>query len=234
MNVKLAMCLIALSGVAMTSPKLTHAAVYKCVDASGSTTYSQIPCPVEEKTAKVLATSSQSKSYDCRIANNFARRTAIDMRLGMSPDAAFSQYGGLDAIPRTSIGVINYVYTYKNNSDVDTQRIAALSAARCGGGAYGRVSCDDFPYNFVSALGGCEAAAQNHINRAGESNPGSAGSVDAHGRASNQVAERTTQQSPGSNINLDAESLGIDTDNGAECGGVQQQLNALLTGKTDC
>jgi len=141
-----------------------EAAVFKCVGADGEVSYNQTPCIGEEKTEKVLNTASASKTtYDCRIANNFARKTAMAMRAGQTSGGTFASYGGIDAVPSTAIGVINYVYTHKNNADTVPQRIAALSAARCSAGSYGPVGCDDFPYGFISELGGCEAATQSTI-----------------------------------------------------------------------
>lgn len=148
----------------IVAPGTASAAIFKCVGANGEVSYDQSPCPVEDKTAKVINVGSKSKTkYNCRIANNFARRTAMSMRTGQSSGEVFDSYGGIDAIPRTAIGVINYVYTHKGNVDTGPQRITALSAARCSGGSYGPVECDDFPYGFISELGGCDAASMSTL-----------------------------------------------------------------------
>jgi len=145
----------------------TQAAIFKCTDADGSVSYSQSPCPTADQKQKVMPSSaSNHASPDCRIANNFARRTVSQMRAGQSSGELFDLYGGIDALPRTAIGVINYVYSLKDNHDTSEQRITALSAARCSNGSYGRVSCDDFPYAFVSELGGCNKAAQSTMSAA--------------------------------------------------------------------
>jgi len=156
--------LLTILGTALFAPTAANAAIFKCVGANGEISYNQTPCAVEEQTAKVLSSGSKNKnSHDCRIANNFARRTAMGMRTGMTSGDVFDSYGGIDAIPRTAVGVINYVYTHKENHDVGSQRIAALSAARCSAGSYGPVTCDDFPYGFVSELGGCDAASKSTL-----------------------------------------------------------------------
>jgi len=148
----------------MFAPKAAEAAIFKCVGSDGEVSYNQVPCPAEEETAKVMRTSSSNKtSFDCRIANNFARKTAMGMRSGQSSGDVFAYYGGLDALPRTAIGVINYVFSHIENVDTGPQRIAALSAARCSAGSYGPVGCEDFPYSFVAELGGCEAATKSTI-----------------------------------------------------------------------
>ena len=154
--------LLAILCVSQLVPSKATAAIFKCVGADGEVSYNQTPCQAEQKTAKVLSVSSANKTqYDCRIANNFARRTAMGMRSGLSSGDIFDSYGGIDAIPRTAIGVINYVYSHKDNVNTGPQRIAALSAARCSSGSYGDVGCDDFPYGFISDLGGCDAATKS-------------------------------------------------------------------------
>ncbi len=154
--------LIALSTA--LSPNLAEAAIYKCVEADGSTSYKQTPCAAHAQQAKLQdSASSNRETLDCRIANNFARKTAMSMRLGQTSGNIFDSYGGIDALPNTAIGVINYVYTHKDNVDITTNRIASLSAARCSAGSYGAVGCDDFPYSFISELGGCEKATSSTL-----------------------------------------------------------------------
>lgn len=156
--------LITIVGASMLAPTVANAAIFKCVGVEGEVSYNQTPCPVEQETAKILSTASASGAkFDCRIANNFARKTAMQMQTGQSSGDMFASYGGIDAIPSTAIGVINYVYTHKGNQETSSQRIAALSAARCSGGSYGPVGCDDFPYGFVAELGGCEMATQSTL-----------------------------------------------------------------------
>lgn len=168
------------------------AAIFKCVNANGEVSYNQTPCAPAQETAKVLPSStSNSANVDCRIANNFARRTATVMRAGQSSGDVFDSYGGVDAMPRTSVGIVNYVFSHKGNVETGAQRIASLSAARCSAGAYGPVSCDDFPYNFVAELGGCEQAALSMVSRqmSGASNGAQANSnVNAQANTANTQA----------------------------------------------
>jgi len=154
-------CAIGISGAYhLALPTSVSAAVFKCTDANGNVSYNQTPCAAEEKAETLLNVKSTKKvSVDCRIANNFTRQIATRMKSGESSGAVFDSFGGIDAVPRSSVGVINYVYSHKGNVDTSTQRITALSAARCSAGSYGSVSCNDFPYDFVASLGGCERAA---------------------------------------------------------------------------
>lgn len=150
--------------LSLLAPNAAQAAIIKCIGVDGTVTYKQTSCPVEDKVQEVVKNiSTNSDTYDCKIANNFARRTAMSMRAGETSGDIFDYYGGIDAMPRTSVGVVNYVYSHLGNKDTGAQRIAALSAARCSGGAYGSVSCEDFPYGFIAELGGCEAAARSTI-----------------------------------------------------------------------
>lgn len=153
----------------------TQAAIFKCVDANGATSYNQTPCPTETQTQKVIAksgSSSNAKSAtDCRIANNFARRVATQMIAGTPSGTVFDSYGGIDSIPRTSVGVISYVYTHNGNQDNNIERITSLSAARCSAGSYGAVSCDDFPHSFIAEFGGCEMATKKMMPQASAEHP---------------------------------------------------------------
>jgi len=162
----LGLCSIALISLgSVTNPGKAEAAVFKCTDANGNVSYNQVPCESDDQSETVLSTQSKNKpGVDCRIANNFARQTAKRMRLGESSGAIFDSYGGIDAMPRSSIGVVNYVFSHKGNVNTGPQRIAALSAARCSAGSYGPVTCDDFPFSFIAELGGCDKA----LNGSGE------------------------------------------------------------------
>jgi len=145
-------CLLAL-------PSKAEAAFYKCTDANGNVSYNQTPCAAEEKAETILNVKSKKKApVNCRIANSFARQIAMRMRTGQSSGVVFDSYGGIDAIPRSSVGIISYVYSHLENVNTGPERITALSAARCTAGSYGKVGCDDFPFEFIAQLGGCDSA----------------------------------------------------------------------------
>lgn len=222
---RLPLCMLLLFSYLLLNTGVAHAKVYKCVDASGSTTYSQVPCPVEEKTAKVIKTATRANNVDCRIANNFARHTALGMKSGLTADATFNQYGGLDALPRTAIGVINYVYTHKENPNVEAQRIVALSAARCSGGSYGDVACDDFPYGFISQAGGCDAAAKTLL----QSGP----SADKNQEQASNNAPVSQEQNMETDA-IDTSALQEKLQGQDDCGSMTNKINALLTGSGKC
>jgi len=149
---------LCVSATALLYSPGAKAGIYKCEDGNGGITYSQMPCPAEEKTTDIIATKSTKRGGDCRLANNFAKKTALDMRSGMTSGELFAQYGGIDSIPNSAIGIINYVYTHRQNLNITSSRITALSAARCSADSYGPVECDDFPFDFIDSQGGCDAA----------------------------------------------------------------------------
>jgi len=210
------LCAVALVCVkTLALPTKAEAAVYKCIDANNNVSYSQIPCAGEETAETVLSSrSTRNADVDCRIANNFARQITTRMRLGQSSGEVFDSYGGIDAIPRTSVGIISYVYSHKDNIDTGPQRIAALSAARCSAGSYGPVNCDDFPYNFIADLGGCEGATMKKNASSPSSTPDN--------KTTPVVQEGTTQA-------LGARTSGSPKPGSADCqNDVQVQLSELF------
>lgn len=133
-----------------------RAEIYKCKEADGTLTYSQTPCS-KEAPVKVQTSGSSDSAIDCSYANKFAVSTAQLMRKGIASDEVFNRYGGLDALSRGSIGVINYVYSYRTNLDVTAERIAGLTQAKCKAKGFGDVSCEVLPLSFTESLGGCDA-----------------------------------------------------------------------------
>jgi hypothetical protein len=79
------------------------------------------------------------------------------MRAGSRSDEVFNRYGGLDSLAKGSIGVINYVYSFRTNDDVTEERIGGLAQAKCRAGSFGEVSCEVLPLSFTEGLGGCGA-----------------------------------------------------------------------------
>jgi hypothetical protein len=137
------------------------AEIYKCKDAEGSLTYSQTPCASVDKTERVMGveSSKESEPADCGYANKFALATARVMKNGAGSDELFNLYGGLDSLSKGSIGVINYVYQFRQNDAVSIERIAALAQSKCEVRALGKVACEDLPILFTDRLGGCDAEA---------------------------------------------------------------------------
>jgi len=133
-----------------------HAGIYKCVDSSGGISYSSEECPAEERTAKVMSKSGRGGSkVSCEVADAFIRKTASEMRKGKSSTDVFSQYGGLNRIPKPSLNMINYIYTFKENLTVVPSRIIDLTLQKCSVGNFGVPTCNSLPASFLNDNGGC-------------------------------------------------------------------------------
>jgi hypothetical protein len=136
-----------------------RADVFKCTAEDGGLTFQQTPCP-EQKVEKVATQAAADKGLDCSFANRFAVSTARLMRAGVKSDEVFGRYGGLDALSRTSIGVINYVFSFRTNDDVTVERIAELSGAKCRVGSFGDANCEALPLSYTEGIGGCDGEGE--------------------------------------------------------------------------
>ena len=154
---------IALVLLAGLNSLAADAAVYKCKSASGAITYSQTPCPSNENTVRVTGSRSKPAAVDCWYANKLALETARDMQAGVDSSQLFDQYGGLNALSKGTVSLINYVYSHRANDAVSAERIAGLAGARCQARALGDVSCEALPMGFTEKLGGCGAAQPEQI-----------------------------------------------------------------------
>ena len=133
----------------------TPAQVYKCTDAEGSNVYSQTPCS-NDRAAVARTNSSSTAPLDCSHAGRFAAWTARLMRGGAGSDEVFNHYGGLDSLSKASIGVINYVYSFRSNDNVTVERIAGLAQAKCRAKSFGDASCEALPATFTESRGNCD------------------------------------------------------------------------------
>lgn len=136
-----------------------RADVFKCTAEDGGLTFQQTPCP-EQKVEKVATQAVAEEGLECAVANRFAASTARLMRAGVKSDEVFDRYGGLDALSRSSIGVINYVYSFRTNDDVTVERIAELSDAKCQVGSFGDAKCETLPLSFTEGIGGCDGEGE--------------------------------------------------------------------------
>lgn len=143
----------------LLTPPNTVAGVFKCIDADGSVTYSQSACEPEQETSKILEISSDTAPrQDCRVSERFASSVAERMKDGENSNQVFRHYGGIDSLNPSTVSLINYVFSHKNNDAASISRITALTTTRCEVGSFGISDCDTLPYEFIAGLGGCEAA----------------------------------------------------------------------------
>lgn len=138
-----------------------RAEVFKCTAEDGGLTYQQTPCP-EQKVEQVAtqAPVAADKGLDCSFANRFAVSTARLMRANVKSNEVFDRYGGLDALSRSSIGVINYVFSFRTSDDVTVERIAELADAKCKVGSFGDARCETLPLSFTDGIGGCDGEGE--------------------------------------------------------------------------
>lgn len=133
-----------------------HAEIFKCKEPDGTLTFSQTPCS-KEAPVTVKTSAGDTGELNCSYANKFAFATARTMQSGVPSAEIFNRYGGLDTLSKGTIGVINYVYSFRTNADVSAERIAGLSQAKCKARSFGDVSCEVLPLSFTETIGGCNA-----------------------------------------------------------------------------
>ena len=172
-----------------------RADVFKCTAEDGSLTFQQTPCP-EQEVEKVQTAVSATATQDCSHAREFAVLAARFMRSGLRSDEVFDRYGGLDSMSRSSLGVINYVYTFRTNDDVSVERIAALTQAKCQARSLGDVNCGTLPASFTETLASCNPDLEEDrvASTVGNSGPTSAAAIPARTattdtRSSEEVAQ---------------------------------------------
>lgn len=147
-----------------------QAEVFKCTAEDGGLTFQQTPCP-EQKVEKVAtqAPVAAGEGPDCSFANRFAVSTARLMRAGVESGEVFDRYGGLDVLSRPTIGVINYVFSFRTSDDVPVERIAELASAKCKVGSFGDARCETLPLSFTDGIGGCDGEGEVQETLAAES-----------------------------------------------------------------
>lgn len=138
------------------APAAGIAQVFKCTDDDGAVIYKQTPCAkAVAAPASPQAASAEEDPLDCGAANRFAGVVARYMRAGSSSNEVFDRYGGIDSLSRGTVGVINYVYSFRTNESITIERIAGLSQAKCEAEAFGMLQCESLPLSFTESQGGC-------------------------------------------------------------------------------
>lgn len=84
----------------------------------------------------------------CRAVQRFAVDVAERMRSGISADQEFDSHGGLDALSKPALNIINYVHSHRVNGNVQPLRIGALTLAKCENGSFGGLSHADLPESY--------------------------------------------------------------------------------------
>jgi len=155
--------------------------IYKCKDSDGNLMYSQTPCKKQEPQKVGTSGSKSTETADCSFAGRFAITTARYMRAGSRSDEIFNRYGGLDSLSKGSIGVINYVYSFRTNADVTEERIGGLAQNKCRARSFGDVSCQVLPLSFTEALGGCDAEDADDVDKTQEPSMAASAATESSG-----------------------------------------------------
>ena len=150
-----------------------QADVYKCVDAEGVMTFSQVPCQGNPQAIKVDGAGSDrnSEPADCRMAYRFAYQTAQSMQDGATSSEIFDRYGGLDSVSKGTLNLTNFVYGYRASNSMSAQRVAGLAQSMCQSGSLRNVSCEELPITFTDDMGGCDAEPPAPGNRPDDGYP---------------------------------------------------------------
>lgn len=145
---------------ALSLPTSAGAAIYKCVDSSGNTTYTGSPCAQDESTRRISKTATAVPGLNCQIARKYAFETTNRMKNGESSEQVFDSYGGINSQSPFVIGLTSYIFSFDGNAAASASRITTLATERCQVGSFGTqtATCDTYPYEFIEKLGGCDAA----------------------------------------------------------------------------
>ena len=144
------------------APAEVPAQVFKCKEADGTLTYSQTPCSSDPEPEIAAAPAEVAEELpDCSHARDFAFETARSMQGGVASAELFQAYGGVDALSRGTIGIVNYVYSFRTNEQVSAERIAGLTATRCQAQVFGDVSCETLPQQYTKRTGGCDLESES-------------------------------------------------------------------------
>lgn len=136
--------LAALISVGVAAP--AEARVYRCTDAAGKISYSQVPCPADVRSDTMRLGNKERQDKDlCKLARDLAIKSYEDMRAGSDSSAIMDQYGGVDYISPATLSVINFAAGFRYNDDLDAQRVGAMAFARCREGGFGQLSQGDLP-----------------------------------------------------------------------------------------
>lgn len=138
-----------------------YAAIYKCLDSRGNTTYTSVQCPLEESTQLISKSARVVPELDCGVAEKLAIEVVSRMKEGELSVKLFNSYGGMGNLSPFVVDLVSYVYSFHGNNAVKATRITQLSLERCKAGSFGSVGtqCDIFPTEFIERLGGCLLAS---------------------------------------------------------------------------
>ena len=139
--------LLVVSMLGMVFSDAVHARVFRCTDADGKVSYSQIPCPAAQQADEMhgMDAGKQQDRELCSDARDLATQAFGDMGRGVEPGEVIDQYGGIDYINAATLAVINFAASLRYNSSITPQRAGSLTFSRCLSGGFGELHSGDLP-----------------------------------------------------------------------------------------
>ena len=145
----LVLVILAFSGVGTAV-----AGAYKCTNAEGRISYSQIPCATTGGRQQKLPSYGSSSPAGAGMANSASAcaevayvATYIEdaLRGGQDAQSLIARHGGINGINPHFLSLINYVNGFRYDSSITSARISDLAITKCKGGGFGQLQVGDLP-----------------------------------------------------------------------------------------
>ena len=129
-------------------PPDSEAAIYRCKDADGRTTYSQSPCPSGHTENQMRGLSSVSGSAGingCSLVRSFAEDSFRRIRDDVTIDELLTEYGGVNYVSPVVLNIISYINSFHLNGNISQEKVGRLAHAKCSNGGFGKFKPEDIP-----------------------------------------------------------------------------------------
>jgi|GEM_PF-2791846 len=124
------------------------AGVFRCKDASGATTYSQIPCKAGQHSQNmhhVQGNHDPGMQAACSAAREFSEHVFVRLQAGVPPAQLIADYGGVNYISTPALNIINYTSGFRHQADIQAFKVGALTQSKCRNGGFGRFAASELP-----------------------------------------------------------------------------------------
>lgn len=141
-------------GLLLVGSSPTFARAYRCTDADGNTSYSQIPCTAGQTGDRVHGISS-GKIVDrevCVHVRRFASESFDKLKDGMEPSALIGQYGGPGYINKVTLNVINFASGFRYNKNVSALKVGTIAYNKCTNRGFGNLQTSELPAELLPAV----------------------------------------------------------------------------------
>lgn len=133
----------------------SSARAYRCTDANGSVSYSQIPCPAGQTAAKVhgVNTTAVTDREACTHIRRFATESFGKLRHGKESSELIDEYGGPGYISPVTLNVVNFASGFRFNKDVSALKVGVMAYNKCSNSGFGKIQTSDLPTEILPAYG---------------------------------------------------------------------------------